>query len=214
MKILLLEDNQRLNNSITKRLELKGYHVDAFEDGLEALQSSYGGYDCFIMDINVPSLDGINILKELRETLKTPILMISSNIDIETIKDAYGCGCDDYLKKPFYIDELELKIEKLCKLDIKVIKISDEFLYNLQTRELFFNNDSIKLTKKETLLLHFGLTNIDQVLSFDQISNYVWEGDITSTDSLRTLMMRLRKKLPKYCVETIIDIGYRFHIKV
>lgn len=213
MKILLLEDNDRLKNSIVKRLELKGYQVDAFEDGLEALDSAYNGYDCFVLDINVPSLDGINILKELRENMETPILIISSNIDLDTIKDAYGFGCDDYLKKPFYIDELELKIEKLCQLDIQLIKLDNEFIYKVDSRELYKNNELVKLTKKETLLLHFGLTNKAKVLNFDQISNYVWEGDITTTDSIRTLVMRLRKKLPLNSIETLIDIGYKFHIK-
>jgi DNA-binding response OmpR family regulator len=214
MKILLLEDNARLNQSIVKRLELKGYEVDSFEDGIEALNSAYEGYDCFILDINVPSLDGLNILKELRETyIDTPMLIISSNIDLDTIKDAYGLGCDDYLKKPFYIDELEVKIKKLCKLDIKMMKIDDDYEYNLESRELFYKSNSVKLTKKETLLLHLLVTNIDKVISFDQIINYVWQGDMTTTDSIRTLVMRLRKKIPKDSLETLIDFGYKFHIK-
>jgi DNA-binding response OmpR family regulator len=214
LKILLLEDNQRLNNSIKKRLELKGFHVDAFEDGLEALKSAYDGYDCFVLDINVPSIDGLNILKELRENTQTPVLIISSNIDLETIKDAYGFGCDDYLKKPFYIDELELKIEKLCKLDQKIIALDSEHSYSTNTRELYKGESIVKLTKKETLLVHLGVTNIGKMLSFDEISNYVWEGDITTTDSIRTLVMRLRKKLPKETIETLVDFGYKFHIKV
>jgi DNA-binding response OmpR family regulator len=214
MKILLLEDNERLNNSIVKRLELKGYIVDAFTDGYRALENAYEGYDCFILDINVPSIDGINILKELRETYdNTPVLIISSNLELDTIKEAYGFGCDDYLKKPFYIDELEVKIEKLCKLDIKEVYLNPEFKYVLDSRELFKDNESVKLTKKETLLLHQMVTNNGKMLSFDQISNYVWEGDMTTVDSIRTLMMRLRKKIPKECVETLIDFGYKFHLQ-
>jgi DNA-binding response OmpR family regulator len=213
MKILLLEDNTRLNNTIVKRLEFKGYSVDAFEDGIQALENGYNGYDCFILDINVPSLDGLNILKELRETYKhTPMLIISSNIDLDTIKEAYSYGCDDYLKKPFYIDELEVKIEKLCKLDQKLLNIDADTLYNLETRELLVDNHFVKLTKKETLLLHLLITNVNKVVSFDQISNYVWEGDITTTDSIRTLVMRLRKKIPKDSLETLIDFGYKLHI--
>ena len=212
MKILLLEDNQRLNNSIKKRLELKGYSIDAFSDGMKALKQAYDGYDCFILDINVPSIDGLYILKELRENMNTPVLIISSNIELDTIKDAYGFGCDDYLKKPFYIDELELKIEKLCHLDVDTI-LNSEFTYNMNERELYHNKKVIKLTKKETLLLHFGLSNKEKILNFEQISSYVWEGEMTSTDSMRTLVMRLRKKLPKETIETLVDVGYKFHIK-
>ena len=214
MKILLLEDNKRLNNTIAKRLSLKNYSVDPFEDGALAIENLYNGYDCFILDINVPSVGGLDILKEVKELYpNTPTIIISSNIDLETIKDAYGFGCDDYLKKPFYIDELELKIEKLCKLDTRVVCLNDEYRYILDSRELFCNDEAVKLTKKETLLLHQMVINSQKLVSFDQISHYVWEGDIATVDSIRTLMMRLRKKIPKECVETIIDFGYKFHIK-
>lgn len=212
MKILLLEDNKRLNNSIKTRLELKGYNVDSFEDGYEALSNAYDGYDCFVLDINVPSIDGINILKEIRETYKDiPILIISSSIDLDTIKDAYGYGCNDFLKKPFYIDELEVKIEKLCQLDKHIISLDKEFTYDMEKRELF-KTENIKLTKKETLLLHLFVTNNEKLLSYENILDYVWEGDIATTDSLRTLIMRLRKKIPKDSLETIVDFGYKFHI--
>lgn len=211
MKILLLEDNERLNNSITKRLELKGYSVDAFIDGAAALAAIYNGYDCFLLDINVPSIDGIHILKEIRDTYSTtPVVIISANIDLDTIKNAYGFGCHDYLKKPFYIDELQLKIEKLCQLETKMITLPEGFEYDMQKRELF-NETQIKLTKKETLLLHQLITHKNEILSYNTIINYVWEGDLTTTDSIRTLVMRLRKKIPKDSLETIVDFGYKFH---
>ena len=212
MKILLLEDNERLNNSIVKRLELKGYKIDSFTDGHEALNNVFDGYDCFILDINVPSIDGINILKEIREGDKNiPILIISSSIDLDTIKNAYGYGCNDYLKKPFFIDELEVKIEKLCQLDSETIELNDGFTYNIEKRELY-KKELVKLTKKETLLLHQLITHKNKVLSYDHILNYVWEGDIATTDSIRTLVMRLRKKIPQNSLETIVDFGYKFNI--
>ena len=212
MKILLLEDNERLNNSIVKRLELKGYKIDSFTDGHQALNNVFDGYDCFILDINVPSIDGINILKEIREGDKNiPILIISSSIDLDTIKNAYGYGCNDYLKKPFFIDELEVKIEKLCQLDSETIELNDGFTYNIEKRELY-KKELVKLTKKETLLLHQLITHKNKVLSYDHILNYVWEGDIATTDSIRTLVMRLRKKIPQNSLETIVDFGYKFNI--
>jgi len=212
MKILLLEDNNRLNNSIVKRLEIKGYKVDSFIDGHEALNNVFDGYDCFILDINVPSIDGINILKEIRENDKNiPILIISSSIDLDTIKNAYGYGCNDFLKKPFFIDELEVKIEKLCQLDTEIITLEDGFSYDMEKRELY-KKELVKLTKKESLLLHQLITHKNKVLSYDHILNYVWEGDIATTDSIRTLVMRLRKKIPKNSLETIVDFGYKFNI--
>lgn len=214
MKILLLEDNERLNNSIVKRLELKGYSIDSFIDGNDAIQKIYDGYDCFILDINVPSIDGISILKDIRETYPLiPILIISSNIDLDTIKNAYGYGCNDYLKKPFYIDELELKIEMLCQLSHDKITLNENYTYDIKTRELYKDKELIKLTKKETLLLYQLIKHKNEMLSYDNILNYVWEGDVTTTDSLRTLVMRLRKKIPKNSLETVVDFGYRFHIQ-
>ena len=116
MKILLLEDNKRLSNLIIEALEQKAYKVDWFDDGKKALEAIYNGYDCFILDINVPRMDGLSLLKELRiMDDKTPAIIISANVELETIKDAYVKGCDEYLKKPFYIYELELKLDKLCK---------------------------------------------------------------------------------------------------
>jgi len=115
------------------------------------------------------------------------------------------------LKKPFFIDELEVKIEKLCQLENAIIQLDQDFSYDMEKRELF-NKEQIKLTKKETLLLHQLITHKNKVLNYDHILNYVWEGDIATTDSIRTLVMRLRKKIPKNSLETIVDFGYKFHL--
>ena len=106
MKIILLEDNARLNATIVKRLEAKAYSVDSFIDGQEAYDALDNGYTCFILDINVPSLDGIEILKQIRDFYpETPVIIISSSVELEVIKDAYSYGCNDFLKKPFFIEE-------------------------------------------------------------------------------------------------------------
>lgn len=116
MKILLLEDNQRLNATIVKRLEAKGHKIDAFVDGKEAYNALDNGYMCFILDINVPSVDGIEILKRIRDFYQeTPVIIISSSVELDVIRDAYNYGCNDFIKKPFFIDELEIKIEKIMQ---------------------------------------------------------------------------------------------------
>ena len=114
MKILLLEDNQKLNEAITKRLKLKNYTVESFMDGAKAYERITEGFSCFILDINVPNVDGINILKKIREYYDViPVIIISASVELDVIKQSYDFGCNDYLKKPFFIDELEIKIEKL-----------------------------------------------------------------------------------------------------
>ncbi len=122
MKILLLEDNQKLNETITKRLKMKNYNVISFIDGAEAYEKITEGFSCFILDINVPNIDGINILKKIRELYEiVPVIIISASVELDMIKQSYDFGCNDYLKKPFFIDELEIKIEKLCNIKDKKI---------------------------------------------------------------------------------------------
>ena len=206
MKVLLLEDNKRLSNLIIEALEEKNYKIDWFEDGKLALEAMYNGYDCFILDINVPSVDGLSFLKELRVMNKsTPAIIISANVELETIKDAYIKGCDEYIKKPFYIYELELKLDKLCKKENSSIKLPMDFVYVMEKEKLFDEkNEEVKLAKKEILLFNLFVKNLEKVITFEQIEQYVWEGDLTTNENIRALIKRLRKKLPN---DTIISQG-------
>ena len=214
MKILLLEDNKRLSNLIIEALEEKNYKVDWFEDGKLALQSIHNGYDCFILDINVPGIDGLSLLKELRvmdET--TPAIIISANVELETIKDAYVKGCDEYLKKPFYIYELELKLDKLCKKKDNSLKLPDNFIYDVDKEKLFDEkNEEIKLAKKEILLFNLFAKNLEKIITFEQIEQYVWEGDLTTNENIRALVKRLRKKLPHDTIISQGGMGYILNI--
>ncbi len=211
MKILLLEDNKRLNSTITKRLSAKGYEVFSFTDGLEAYEAIDDGYICFVLDINVPSMDGIEILKKIREyNSNTPIIIISSSIELEIIKDSYKYGCNEYLKKPFFIDELEIKIEKLCNFDKDVIEIYEGCIFYFSDSVLQRDGEMEHLSKKEKLLLNLLLSKRGRVVSFDAIQAVVWEGGFTSIDSIRSLMRRIRKKLIIDCIETVVDVGYLF----
>lgn len=211
MKILLLEDNERLNRTIVKRLEAKGYKVDSFVDGEEACNAVDNGYTCFILDINVPSIDGIEILKKIRQfNMDTPVVIISSTVELDVIKSSYNYGCNDYLKKPFFIDELEIKIEKLCHFDKDVIEIYPTCKFYFKDSVLEVNGISEHLSRKERLLLNILLTHRGKVVSFDTIQAIVWEGNFASIDSIRSLVRRLRKKIPLECIETAVDVGYLF----
>ena len=214
MKILLLEDNQRLSNLIIDALEAKNYHIDWFEDGKKALEAIYNGYDCFILDINVPGIDGLTLLKEIRVMDdKTPSIIISANVELETIKDAYVRGCDEYLKKPFYIYELELKLEKLCNYTKKELVLKENLIYDIEKELLFdIEKNEVKLAKKEILLFNLFAKNLDKVISFEHIEQYVWEGDLTTNENIRALIKRLRKKLPKDTIVSQGGIGYKLNI--
>ena len=103
MKILLLEDNVKLNITIEKRLQMKGYIIDSFVDGQDAYNAVENNYSCFLLDINVPNVDGIKILKRIREYYKqVPVIIISASVELDLIKKSYDFGCNDYIKKPFF----------------------------------------------------------------------------------------------------------------
>lgn len=214
MKILLLEDNKRLSSLIIEALEEKNYKVDWFDDGKKALESIYNGYDCFIFDINVPGIDGLTLLKELRVMdSKTPAIVISANVELETIKEAYIKGCDEYLKKPFYIYELELKLDKLCKKDNDSLKLPNNYLYDIEKEKLFDEkNEEIKLAKKEILLFNLFSKNLEKIITFEQIEQYVWAGDLTTNENIRALIKRLRKKLPDDTIISQGGMGYILNI--
>jgi DNA-binding response OmpR family regulator len=211
MKILLLEDNQKLNHSIVKRLALKGYRVDTFEDGADALASIDEGYHCFVLDINVPSINGVELLKQIREYhSEVPVIIISATVELDVIKDAYGFGCDDFIKKPFYIDELEIKIAKLCKIDQAVLHFGKDGLFEYETSLLKRGGQTYHLSKKERLLMNLFLTHTEQVITFETIQNYVWEGNVVSLDSIRSLVRRVRNLFGDDSIQTIIGTGYSF----
>ena len=214
MKILLLEDNKKLNDTITKRLKLKGYKVQSFTDGEKVLEKIADGYSCFILDINVPNIDGIKILKKIREFYKDiPVIIISASVELDDIKQSYDFGCNDYLKKPFFIDELEIKIEKFCKIQDDLIHFDEECYFDYKSSLIIIKNKEQRLTKKERLLLNLFLTKKNQVLSYSAIENYVWEGNFASLESIRSLIRRLRKILDNEYIQTVVDTGYLFKTK-
>ncbi len=211
MKILLLEDNQKLNKTITKRLKLKDYNVISFTDGAEAYEKITDGFSCFILDINVPNIDGIKILKKIREYYEiVPVIIISASVELDVIKQSYDFGCNDYLKKPFFIDELEIKIEKLCNIKDDKIYFDVNSYFDFKSANIVIENKEIRLTKKEKLLINLLLNKKNQVITYATIENYVWEGSFVSLESIRSLIRRIRKILPKEYIQTVIDTGYIF----
>ena len=213
MKILLLEDNQKLNETITKRLKMKGYNLLSFTDGARAYEAVSDGFSCFILDINVPNIDGIKILKKIREYYPTlPVIIISASVELDVIKQAYDLGCNDFLKKPFFIDELEIKIEKLCNIQNDEKCFDENSYFDFKSSLIKMKNKEIRLTKKEKLLMNLFLTKKNQVISYESIESYVWEGNFASLESIRSLIRRLRKVIDKDYIQTVVDTGYIFKI--
>ena len=215
MKILLLEDNQTLNETIKLKFEMKGHKVQSYINGQDALDNITEGFSCFILDINVPNVDGIKILKRIREYYdEVPVIIISATVELDIIKESYDFGCNDYLKKPFFIDELEIKVEKLCKIPNKEIYFDENCYFNFSDSILVFNKEQQALTNKENLLINLFLIKKNELVTYENIQNYVWEGEYASLDAIRTLIRRLRKKLPKSYIKASSNSGYFFNTDV
>ena len=215
MKVLVLEDNERLLNVIKMALEKENYKVDTFIDGDEALRALDNGYTCFILDLNVPNIDGISLLELLRiNHEKVPVIIISSNHDFEKVQKSYELGCDDYIKKPFYILELVQKVKKLCIVQKRILKLDEVYKYDFINHILYKEKEEIELTKKEILFLELFSKNLHHVATYEEIEEYVWEGDDTNLTNMRAMIKRLRKKVPSSSIVITKGMGYSLNKNV
>jgi DNA-binding response OmpR family regulator len=211
VKILVLEDNERLANLIKITLDQEGFKADVFYDGEEALNAINNGYHCYVLDINVPSVNGISILDMIRLYHKNvPVIIISSNHELENIQKAYEVGADDYLKKPFFNYELVQKIKKLCRLQTtSVINLINGYIFNCENSRLYDDKGGeISLAKKEILFFELFVKNRQRIVTFSEMEEYIWEGEGTSILNIHALIKRLRKKLPENTIKIVKEIGY------
>ncbi len=217
MKVLLIEDDIQLNTTVRTFLKIKNYVVESSFDGDEALRFIDGNsYDIYIIDINLPKVNGLDIVKYIRQKDKdTPIIMITASLEVDNFVKAYENGCSEYIKKPFHLKELELRMDNLLELKkSKLLKLSDEISYDINFDELFINEESIKLRKKEKRLLSVLIKNLNHVVKNEEIVNYVWENDIKENYPLRQLVAELRKKLTleKNHIVSQVGVGYKFEV--
>lgn len=208
MRVFLLEDDFSLNESIKDMLESESFLVDCFYDGKVALDSINSNYDLFILDIFVPNLNGIELMYRIKKKNSNSIVFImSANIDISTIEEAYKKGCDDYIKKPFNIQELLFKLKKYNKSG-ELFKLEDELFFDLKLKKLIYKNIDIELTKKEKQFLNLLVDNRGSIVNYSLIEDVVYDREYKTIDAIRSLVKRLRKKLPKDIIFTNLDQGY------
>ena len=220
-RILLLEDDITLNDTLTDYLEENYYEVESLYDGEDAYERIYEkSFDLFLLDVNVPSLNGFELLKNVREQeIKTPAIFITSLNSMDSFEEGFESGCDDYIRKPFELKELLIRVQTILKrgyfheVDAK-IQLSDDVYYDVDKNLLYKNEEEIKLNNKETKLLNYFLKNQDIVLSHRMIYDNVWEYDEESSDfSLRTYIKNLRKIFGKERIISVKKLGYRFNSK-
>jgi len=217
-KILLLEDDITLNETVSEYLQDNGFDVFSLYDGEEAYEIIYEKrFDLLLFDVNVPSLDGFKLLENLRkDNINTPVIFITSLNSMNSFEKGFTLGCDDYLRKPFELKELLIRVELILKRgyfhnsDTK-INIIDDIFFDTSSNTLFNDNEIIKLNNKETKLLKLFLQNQNKILSHEQIFENVWNYDEDSSDdSLRTYIKNLRKLIGKERIISVKKLGYRF----
>jgi len=213
MKILLLEDELMLNDSISDYLQAQGHQVESFMDGLKAYEAlTKSAYDLLILDINVPQIDGLSLLEKIHELkIYTPTIYISALVDIEDISRAYTLGCFDYLKKPFHLKELLLRIDRIVipKDTPRVhLTLSQNYSYDQEHSTLLFNQEPQTLTKRQHQIIDLLARNRGRVVDFEQFRIYVWDEQIVDNATIRAEINRLKKILKENLILNIRGMGY------
>jgi two-component system, OmpR family, copper resistance phosphate regulon response regulator CusR len=219
MRVLLVEDNRQLNQSIRRSLEDEGYAVDSAYDGLEGLElARLAPYDAIILDILLPRRNGLEVCRELRqERLRTPILMLTARDTVEDRVRGLDSGADDYLVKPFAIAELRARLRALLRRDMPdksgTLSASDLVL-DPSTHTVSRAGNPIELTAKEFALLEYLMRNPNRLVSREMAATHVWSYDYEGVSNVVDVYIRrLRRKVddtyPEKLIETVRGAGYK-----
>lgn len=219
MKILLMEDDYNYNESIKEYLESLGYEVDAFFDGESALDAiMQKPYYLLLLDIKVPKLNGHELIRCVKDAhITTPIIIITSLTDIDSISVGYALGCNDYLKKPFELKELELRIKELIKKHYQTSQEGDLVLkcgliFNVTSGELRKKDETIALTLKEQELIRFLILRKNNFCDIESLRENVWEGKEIGYADIRMYIRKIRQKAGDEFIKSSRGLGYKIDV--
>ncbi len=206
IKILLLEDDTILAQTMVQVLEEENYDVTLVEDGEEVMDATYENkYDLYLFDINVPLIDGMEALKLLRQADdNTPAFFITALIDIKSVLEGFNCGCDDYIKKPFDIDELIARIQATLKRKNPVLEYND-IIFDLLENRVLKNNEEVALGNVEKEIFAVLIRNVNRTVDKSTFFDYM---NKPSEAGLRVLISKLKKVLDLNITNTK-GIGYK-----
>ena len=229
MQILIIEDEKRLADALGQIMQEARYQADIVYDGRDGLAyASSGDYDVIVLDVMMPGMDGFETLEEIRKEYSLPILMFTSKNDSISKVRGLRAGADDYLTKPFDMDELIARIASLIRRYTRfnqqagaIQKLNfDGLQIDLENRSVTTSNGTFELPPKEFDLLLYCAKHQGKILTKQQIYEEVWGEEYFYDDSnIMAIISRLRKKLevnpssPKY-IQTVKGIGYRFNKEV
>ena len=223
MRILLVEDEEKLARLVARGLEHAGYTVDTIDDGVKAeSRIKYGTYDVIVLDIMLPGQDGIAVCTHVREAgILTPIIMLTAKDALEDKLAGLNAGADDYLTKPFEFEELKARLHVLLRRSEKplVSKMSvGNLCMDTTTHRVYVGETEVMLTLKEYAVLEYLLRHKNQVVDRGQILDHCWGYDFTSFSNIVDVYVkRVRNKLQKVSNEkyitTIRGVGYTIEDK-
>jgi two-component system OmpR family response regulator len=218
MKLLVIEDEKKIANLLQKGLREQGYSVDLSHDGNEGLdRATSEPYDAIVLDIMLPGRDGLSLLRTLRDRkITTPVMILTARGEVSERVEGLNTGADDYLSKPFAMDELVARLRALMRRvtgeNISLYKVGD-LTMNLVSREVVRGTRKIELTAREFRLLEYLMRSPGQVLTRTQIIERVWEYHFDpGTNLVDVYIQRLRRKIDDgediKMIQTVRGVGY------
>ncbi len=219
MRILVVEDNRRLSNSLKMSLADDGYAVDTAYDGAEAIEAAESvAYDCIILDLLLPRRDGLEVCRELRaHKVNAPILILTARDGVEDRVQGLDSGADDYLVKPFALEELRARMRALLRRespDRGAGLAVGNLTLDPATHRVARQGRPIQLTAKEFALLEYFMRNPNRVITREMAESHIWSYDFQATSNVVDVYVRrLRRKVddpyPIKLLETVRGVGYR-----
>ena len=204
MRLLVVEDEKKLCDMIAKSLHLAGYEVDMCNDGEQALEMIYAElYDLIVLDLNLPGVDGMEILRELRkENEETKVLILSARSQIADKVEGLDSGANDYMEKPFHLQELEARVRSLTRrkfIQKNICLECGKLRFDTRERVAYADDNPVALTRKENGILEYLLLNQGRPVSQEELIEHVWDSSVDSfSGSIRVHMssMVLARRLP------------------
>lgn len=223
MKVLLVEDERKIANFVCSGFKEQGFVVEHFADGMEGYaHAKIGDYDAIVLDIMLPGRDGLSILKGLRkEGNTTPIILLTARNELDDRVEGLTLGADDYLAKPFFVEELIARVQALVRRvsgERQNMLIVGDLRLDRISREVTWKEETVDLTSREFNLIEYLMRSPGRVFTRTQILEHVWGYDFDpSTNVVDVCIQRIRKKIVSIGIseeaspiESIRGVGYRF----
>lgn len=217
INILVVDDEIEICNLIKNALKKQGYEVTIRNNAMDISKEELNKFDLILLDVMMPTVDGFTLCRDIRDEVDCPIIFITAKTMEEDILEGFSIGADDYIKKPFSILELRARVDAHLRREHREkqqVLSTNELKFNLKSKEIYFNDEKILLTKGEYKICEYLARHKGQVFTLEQIFIEVYGFDKNSDSScIREHIKNIRAKLTKYIespITTVWGIGYKW----